>query len=650
MKKIINIVGVSALLFTCVSCQDWLDMPSESKADSSSVFETVGRAEMVVVGAYPNIHTQELGYQLLEGTDEASSSETNSKYNVSNYDYTSTSSMLSSTYTNMYKAIEYVNVCIKNIPSMKVAESEQKKLNSLLGEALAIRAYAYWNIVRFYGDVPYTDIPTSDLTTFSSSRVSRDTIYDHCVRDLQQAIDLLPWQSEGMVSTPERFTKNSAYGILARVALYAAGYSLRWDLSTVPYNASTVRIAQREDKARIHELYQIAADACKAVITQKENGLLDNYDEVFRDLCTKQYNEETMLEYGWYGANSSDVRTGYVNGIPTNGSGGTFGKGGAQMITMPTFYFEFDEGDQRRDVSICNYGLYTDGTYQMNTYIGSGVGKYRINWCKSRGTSDSRRDINFPLLRYSDVLLMYAEAANENHDGPTTEAKDALKQVRKRAFAEKDHAEKVEAYVDALGTKEDFFNAIVQERAWEFGGEKHRRYDLARWNLYGKTLYNLYFDWIELGKVARTKQYENTETPFENPTYDARFDSYPAVAYYKMVPADKTLFPVCVAETMDWYKEGNINSYDEALPAYPSQNPSGYSRVDMCVQYCTQVKNASPRQWEPSARILHSFYGYINASNAGAVNPETDPVRYLVPIPPDALSSHQGLLKNYYGY
>lgn len=148
-----------------------------------------------------------------------------------------------------------------------------------------------------------------------------------------------------------------------------------------------------------------------------------------------------------------------------------------------------------------------------------------------------------------------------------------------------------------------------------------------------------------MGKVARTKQYENTETPFENPTYDARFDSYPAVAYYKMVPADKTLFPVCVAETMDWYKEGNINSYDEALPAYPSQNPSGYSRVDMCVQYCTQVKNASPRQWEPSARILHSFYGYINASNAGAVNPETDPVRYLVPIPPDALSSHQGLLK-----
>ena len=95
----------------------------------------------------------------------------------------------------------------------------------------------------------------------------------------------------------------------------------------------------------------------------------------------------------------------------------------------------------------------------------------------------------------------------------------------------------VDAYVDKLTSKEDFFDAIVKERAWEFGGEKHRRYDLARWNLYGKTLYNLYFDWITLGKVARTKQYENTTTAFEEPTYDERFESYPAVAYYKMVDA-----------------------------------------------------------------------------------------------------------------
>ena len=94
MKKIMNILGISAaMLLVFTSCEDWLDMPSESKADSSTVFETVGRAEMTVMGGYAWLHTQELGYQLLMGTDESASTESNSKYNVANYDYTNTSSI-----------------------------------------------------------------------------------------------------------------------------------------------------------------------------------------------------------------------------------------------------------------------------------------------------------------------------------------------------------------------------------------------------------------------------------------------------------------------------------------------------------------------------------------------------------------------------
>lgn len=483
MNKVIKYIGVSAIVLSLAACQDWLDMPSESKADSSSIFETTGRAEMAVVGAYAKLHTQELGYQLLMGTDEAASTETNSKYVVSNYDYTATAGFLSGTYTSMYAAIEYSNVCIKNIPNMSVSgDSEQKKINMLLGEAYAIRAYAYWNIVRFFGDVPYTELPTADLTTFSSPRVSRDTIYDHCIADLQKAVELLPWYSEGMITTPERFSKNSAYGILARLALYAAGYSLRWDLSTVPYDKSTVKIAQRTDQTRIKQLYQIAADACKAVIDKGENSLLDNYDQIFRDLATKEYNEETMFEYGMYGSNSVDCRTGYTNGIPTNGSSNAiFGKGGAQMIAWPTFYFDFDEGDQRRDVSVCNYGLVipkSSQSYQMNAWIGMGVGKYRINWKKDKGTSDSRRDINWPILRYSDVLLMYAEALNELNNGANSAAIDAVKQVRTRAF--KGDASKV----GTIPTGHDEFLKFIQnERHLELSNEGLRKTDLCRWGI-----------------------------------------------------------------------------------------------------------------------------------------------------------------------
>jgi hypothetical protein len=461
------------------------------------------------MGAYTYLHTQELGYQLLMGTDECSSTESNSKYQVSNYDYTATSTMLSGTYTAMYKAIEFSNVCIKNIPTMTASNAkEQTQINMLLGEALAIRAYAYWNIARFYGDIPYTDTPTADKTTFSSSRVSRDTIYDHCVADLQRAVELLPWKSEGYVATPERFTKNSAYGILARVALQAAGYSLRWDLSRTPYDKSTVRNAQRDDAARIKQLYQIAANACKAVIDKGENGLIDDYDQVFRNLANQTYNKETMLEYGWYSENGPDVRTGYVNGTTTSGTSSVLGKGGSQMMVCPTFYFEFDEGDQRRDVSICNYGLKFGSTdaYQMNTYAGMCLGKYRINWKKERGSSDSRRDINWPILRYSDVLLMYAEALNELNNGAPAEAVSAVKQVRMRAF--KNDASKAGSIPTGYQAFKEF---LIKERKLELSNEGLRKSDLLRWGILYEQLTEDKAKLIQLcnheGKYKDVKQY-----------------------------------------------------------------------------------------------------------------------------------------------
>ena len=509
MNKIIKFLAIPALLMGVTSCEDWLELPSESKMDSQSAFESISRAEMTVMGCYAWLHTQELGYQLLEGTDESVSTESNSKYNVSNYDYTNTSGMLSNTYTNMYKAIEYANVCIDALPGMSVGEGEVAKRDMLLGEALAIRAYAYWNLVRFYGDVPFTITPTSKASTFSSSRTSRDVIWDQCVTDLQEAVKLLPWKSEGLVKTPERFTKNAAYGILARVALYAAGYSLRWDLNTVPYNASTCRIAQRDDQARVKELFQIAADACKEVITKGENSLVANYDQLFRDLAMEQYNNETMLEFGMHGTNAADVRTGYTNGIPASGTSPVVGKIAAQMMAMPTFYFEFEEGDQRRDVSLCNYGIVGNSkgdTYQMETYAGMGVGKYRCNWKKERGSSDSRRDINWPLLRYADVLLMYAEALNEVHHGANADAVNAVKEVRMRAF--KNDASKVGVIPTDYQAFKDF---IIQERKLELSNEGLRKSDLARWGVLYEHLTAEKTKLVQLcnheGKYANVPQY-----------------------------------------------------------------------------------------------------------------------------------------------
>jgi hypothetical protein len=96
--------------------------------------------------------------------------------------------------------------------------------------------------------------------------------------------------------------------------------------------------------------------------------------------------------------------------------------------------------------------------------------------------------INWPMLRYADVLLMYAEAENELN-GPTGEAQNALRRVRQRAFDPAYWSEKVDGYVATVSAgKQSFFDALVDERAWEFGGEMIRKYELIRWGIYSEKM------------------------------------------------------------------------------------------------------------------------------------------------------------------
>lgn len=198
MKKIINILSFCGVLLFFSSCQKWLDMPSESKFDTNTTFENASKAEMAVLGAYSAAINQEMYYQLLSGTDECMATENNnSKEIFARYAYDATNTV-NSTYTAMYSAAERANSCIKGISALmsKSSEADKKSIERLLGEAYAIRAYAYFNIVRFWGDVPFSTIPTMDATTFTLPRTDRDVIYDQCVSDLQKATELIPWKKK----------------------------------------------------------------------------------------------------------------------------------------------------------------------------------------------------------------------------------------------------------------------------------------------------------------------------------------------------------------------------------------------------------------------------------------------------------------------
>lgn len=474
--KHIHSIALSAAALLAASCDNYLEIPSATKFDSDTVFQTEARAEMAVLGAYQGGWSDEIWYQLGMGTDELYSTEgvTNSKYQLGNYKLSA--SRTGSCFSTFYKGIEYANVCIDGIKGMA---EQNDNTNRLLGESYAIRAAAYLNLLRYWGDVPYTTTPVAQLSSFYSSRESRDVIYDGIIEDLQTAIELIPWKSEISNFTPERYCKESAYGLLARVALYAAGYSLRWDLDT--YSTSSLKIAKRDDAARVKELNKIAMDACKAVIDRKSYSLEADFDQVFRKLVNGEYSSETMLEQGKYGTNVKSNH-GYTNGVSCH-INSMYGKAFPQMRINPILYFDYDADDTRRDVTICQYAVDANSQLYEMPYGCFYLGKFRPLWKTTIGTGNSARDVNWIWMRYSHILLMYAEAANEYNGAPTTEAVNALKEVRLRAFGGD------ESKIGTIPTGHDeFLQAIIDENRFEFAGESWRRTELCRWGILYETL------------------------------------------------------------------------------------------------------------------------------------------------------------------
>jgi hypothetical protein len=160
---------------------------------------------------------------------------------------------------------------------------------------------------------------------------------------------------------------------------------------------------------------------------------------------------------------------------------------GGQAGPLPHLFYDYDVKDTRRDVTCVPYrygtaDLVTDSAKQelvgLNTWY---FGKYRYEWMARHVTSSNDDGVNKMYMRYAEILLMAAETANEL-EGPAAAA-PYLKEIRRRAFAGSDHATKVDAYVDALSSKEAMFNAIVDEHKFEFCGEFERKQALIRWNL-----------------------------------------------------------------------------------------------------------------------------------------------------------------------
>lgn len=492
------LVTVSLSLGTSMtSCSDWLEMEAYTSDDIETTFSDEVRADKFVQGCYRGLIHNEMYYQLGMGETVMHSCEdgstNNSKYMMCNYKFDALiPATVTTIYKEQYRIIEATNIAISNLSKMP----ETEKRNQLLGEAICIRAFCYLNLIRIYGDIPavYTpleEMDPNDENTFYPKRSSRDEIYDKVISEVQSVIDWLPWFEESDYQTPERITKQGAYALLARLALYAGGYSLRWNLET--NDPATLKMARRDDATRVKELYQIADNACFQIINHGSNSLVQAHEDMsgFQYLwynhCQRNF-AATNTEILWETAQYGDVTNSQFTTYAQPGSrGGKYGSLKAMQFMLPTYYLSFNPKDTRRDVSCTSYSIYFLEKGSANdTWVDVGTtyscimpGKFRLSWCVAP-QSNKQRNLDIPIFRYADVLLMYAETQNYLNNGPTQAAKNALQEVRNRAGVGEE--------LTIPNEQEAFDDAVVQERKWEFATEFTLRTDLIRMNRLAKEL------------------------------------------------------------------------------------------------------------------------------------------------------------------
>jgi starch-binding outer membrane protein, SusD/RagB family len=494
MKHITLIFGIIiAGLFS--SCQefngDFLDAPAKSTLDESVIFSTPGLAKGAVDGimepfgqtnSYRGRYIPFYGFNSDAEWHYNSPNLNDATGDLMIYDAKPNNSQMNSennAWAMMYLGIERANICIRGLRAFGNPEPGTE-LGQFLGEALTLRAIYYADLMKAWGDVPARFEPINSETIYLE-KSSRDVIYKQIIADLGEAADLVAWPNETPETTSvERINKAFVKGFRARLALVASGYQQYPD---------AVRRSNDPDLS-VANMYKIALDESRDVITSGTAHLETSFETLW-----KKYNQEITTAGGeslWElpfadGRGrvlfSFAVRHRSVDQYTGQARGGTAGP-------LPTVFYDYDETDTRRDITCVPYqwGTAVSGVSKQELTASDTwyFGKYRYEWMTRFVTSTNDDGINKLYMRYAEVLLIAAEAANEL-EGPAAAA-PYLKEIRRRAFDSADQATKVEAYVNALSSKQDMFNAIVKEHKFEFTGEMERKQALIRWNLLGANL------------------------------------------------------------------------------------------------------------------------------------------------------------------
>lgn len=656
--KYLFFAALASLGFT--ACSDFLDVDSVSKYDSEGVFGEKTEINRALNGVYAKLmsgdfygdayFTKFVFNSDVEFTTNTSDVATNNSFR--RFDGNSTVSDVEKFWNAAYSGVEYANNFVYYLERSPLYSTEDAEIMQMMGEAKVIRAMFFHDLVTYFGDIPFTFEPASVVENYVMPIVSRDEVYKTLIEDLKSIAPYMKFAAN-LSNGVERASKEFCWSMIARMAMHAGGYSLR------PDTDNPANFGKMERPANYKDLYKTALAYCDSVISSATHTLSLPYYRVFVNECNYvvNSNDDPIFEIPFAKETSGNV--GYVHGPKSelyegSTSGDNIWGEAKSSAALSAFYrFMFDPEDARRDYLNGLWGY----LYNGEPTISVSYTVYNNKWSKLWSTSGNPESagntgINFPYMRYTDVLLMYAEAANELNDGPTDAAKAALRQVRQRAFT---NPEKIDSYIESMsGSKDDFLKAVLDERKFEFAGENMRWKDLVRNNLLAENTYYNFLRYLVCGEngAGQSAYQEMVEEYDGMPEY---LDKLPSTVYYMIGanPQTPSVFPNTSLRIIDIY-----NPYDDVVV---STVPDEYRALT--VQY--------PYAWASDAGVvnaqcLYSFYGYIYcdqisglvylntngkySTHAPNANASLPPVRYILPYPNAAIQRSAGAYKNYYGY
>lgn len=469
MKKIGYSFLVMILLAGAGCSEDFLEIPALDAVSSETYYQTEDQIRRALNGAYSPLGNRGMYGWWLSSirdvlTDDAETLEQNIInhffFNINNTDirlFNRTNG--DGLWNSLYMGILRSNLIIARTPDSKIASAQVK--GQLIGEAKFLRALYYFHLVNFWNKGPL--LLEDNFNSFDLATSDADAIYAAIEKDLDDIIQggLLPWTYNGSEGQePGRAAMGAAQSLRAKVHLYRGQYAQAAALFKQVIDQNVYQLIPLE------QVFTLAGDnGPESVFEVQFNFRGAGFNPYFDD-----------------GVNAAESTLRNIMLHPNQAGAWE------NVFPAPAFVNTFEPGDRRKQYFIIQPGdtipttnlIYDPALNKGNFAIRKGVNSGYATWTPQNGVADE----NFPIIRYADVLLMYAESLIQSN-GNLEEAKNAIDQVRTRAFGYASIAELraagrgVDSYMQANGAT--LLQALKHERRVELCYEGHRYLDLLRW-------------------------------------------------------------------------------------------------------------------------------------------------------------------------